>query len=371
METQVKGCKELYTDVIQAGLCTLCGACVGSCPYLVSYKGRIVMLDKCTIADGQCYKYCPRTHVDMDALSRHTFGAPYRADELGAVREVLMARSTDANLRKRVQYGGTVTALMCLALEEGLIQSAVMSRTCSDKTPAPFLARSVEEVLECAGSNYMACPVLETLNRVPRESEQTMGVVVTPCQGLALAKMKLDPPENRASTDNVRLTIGLFCTWALAPEGLRAFLEQNLDLAQVVKFDIPPPPASRFDAYAASGKVSSFPLDQIRPYVMPTCAYCLDMTSEFADVSVGAVEGIEGWNTVIVRTQRGADLVATARARGRLETGELPAENLAHLKEAALLKKKRALNEIINRSGDRGDLLYVGLSEGVAAELLS
>ncbi len=29
---------------------------------------------------------------------------------------------------------------------------------------------------------------------------------------------------------------------------------------------------------------------------MPACAYCLDMTYEFADISVGSVEGIEGWN---------------------------------------------------------------------------
>lgn len=370
METIVKGCRELYADVIEAGLCTLCGACVGSCPYLVPYRGRIVMLDKCTIDDGQCYKYCPRTHVDMDVLSGHVFGLPYSGDDLGTAREVLTARSTDASIRRRAQYGGTVTALLSLALEESLIECAVMSRTAGDKTPAPFLARSAEEVMACAGSNYMACPVLGTLSRMPKESGETVGVVTTPCQGLALAKMMLDPPQNRASIDNVRLVIGLFCTWALAPGTFHRFLEENLDLPQVVKFDIPPPPANRFDAYAASGKVS-FPLDRVREYVMPTCAYCLDMTSEFADVSVGAVEGMEGWNTVVVRTERGAELVERAKAKGRLETGELPPENRAHLNEASLLKRRRALSEIVKRSGDRSDLLYVGLSPGVAERLLA
>jgi len=129
----------------------------------------------------------------------------------------------------------------------------------------------------------------------------------------------------------------------------------------VTKFDIPPLPVNRFDAYAQSGKVS-FPLDQIREYIMSTCAYCLDMTSEFADISVGSVEGIEGWNTVIVRTNVGAELIEIAKTKGKIETDTLLPQNLAHLKGAALLKKKRALEEIVKKSGDKSNLLYVGLA---------
>ena len=104
---------------------------------------------------------------------------------------------------------------------------------------------------------------------------------------------------------------------------------------------------------------------------MATCAYCLDMTAEFADISVGSVEGIEGWNTVIVRTEAGARLIEMAKAKWKLETADLPPQNLAHLKEAALLKKKRALNEIVKRSGDKNNLLYIGLSHRLADKLLA
>ena len=104
---------------------------------------------------------------------------------------------------------------------------------------------------------------------------------------------------------------------------------------------------------------------------MPTCAYCLDMTSEFADISVGSVEGIEGWNTVIVRTDAGAELMEMAKAKEKLETDTIPPQNLAHLKEASLLKKKRALTEIIKRSGARSNLLYLGLSESMIDKLLA
>ena len=103
---------------------------------------------------------------------------------------------------------------------------------------------------------------------------------------------------------------------------------------------------------------------------MSTCAYCLDMTSEFADVSVGSVEGVEGWNTVVVRSKAGSDLMEIARAKGAIETDALPEANLAHLKEAALLKKTRALQAITDKTGDSSDLLYLGLSTEVAERLL-
>jgi coenzyme F420 hydrogenase subunit beta len=370
MHIQVKGPKELFRDVIDRGLCILCGACAGGCPYLVSYKGRIVLLDNCTLSEGQCYKYCPRAYTDMDAISQHIFGVPYSEDELGTTREVLMARSTDVNIKRRAQYGGTATVLLSLALAEGFIDSAILTKTSDEKTPIPFIADSAEEVLQGTGSNYMACPILETYNHLPKESNHKLGIVAMPCQALALAKMKTEPPENRVSVGNVKLVIGLFCTWALSPDKFYKFLNENVDLLQVEKFDIPPPPANRFDVYTKSGTLS-FPLEQIRKFVMPGCAYCLDMTSEFADISVGSVEGIEGWNTVIVRTEAGAKLMEMAKARKVLETAALPPQNLAHLKEASLLKKKRALKEIVNRTGNKQDLLYIGLSQTLVDKLLA
>ncbi len=370
MATEAKGCKDLIKEVIETGLCTLCGACAGGCPYLLYYKGRIVLLDNCTISDGQCYKYCPRTYVDMDKISRRIFGTPYNYDEIGTVKEILMARSTDKHVRKIAQYGGAVTALLALALKEGLIDSAILTKTSEDKTANPVLVQTENEILQCAGSNYMMCPVLMKYNQTPMDSSNTIGIVGLPCQVLAVAKMKQNPPVNRISIDNLRLVIGLFCTWALSPDKFHRFLKEKFNLLQTKKFDIPPPPANRFDIYTTSGRVS-LPLDEIKRFTMPTCTYCLDMTSEFADISIGSVEGIDGWNTVIIRTDIGAELMRIAKAKRTLETDKLPSENLAHLREAALLKKKRALTELAKRSGDDRNLLYVGLPTDLATRLFA
>lgn len=370
MATEAKGCKDLVKEVTEAGLCTLCGACAGGCPYLDYYKGRIVLLDNCTLSDGQCYKYCPRTYVDMDKVSQKIFGRPYNHEEIGTVKEIFMARSTDTRIRKIAQYGGVVTTLLILALKEGLIDNVVLTKTSENKTVNPVLVQSEKEIRQCAGSNYMACPVLTKYNQIPKDNNNAIGIVGLPCQVLAVAKMKLSPPINRVSIDNVKLIVGLFCTWALSPNKFHRFLGEKFNLLQVKKFDIPPPPANRFDVYTTSGKIS-LPLDEIRTFTMPACAYCLDMTSEFADISIGSAEGIEGWNTVIVRTDAGAELVKIAKAKSKLETGNLPSENLAHLKEAALLKKKRALKELAKKSGDETNLLYIGLPPNLATRLLA
>ena len=366
---KMKGCKELIEEVIDTGLCAYCGACAHSCPYLVSYKGRIVLLDNCDISEGQCYQYCPRTHTDFNTISQQAFGTDYSADELGTVKEVLIARSTDLPIRERAQYGGVVTTLMSLAMEEGYIDSAILTKMSNDKIPSAFFARNKEEILQCVGSNYMACSMLDTLNRIAKDSKDKLGIVAMPCQVLSISKMKEDPPLNRMSIGNMRLVIGLFCTWALRHDTFQRFLKENFDLTQVIKFDIPPPPANTFDVYSNSGKIS-LPLDTIREFIMPTCSYCLDMTAEFADISVGSVEGVEGWNTVLIRTDVGSELMERAKAKKKLEIGQLPSQNLAHLKEAALIKKKRALKEIIKKTGDKKNLLYLGMSESVVDSLL-
>ena len=369
MEVEVKGSKELVEEVINAGLCTLCGACAGSCPYLISYNGKIVQMDDCTLDKGQCYQYCPRTYLDMDEISQKIFGTTYSENELGTTKEVLIARSISSSIRNIAQYGGIVTTLISLAMEESLIDSAVLIKTDDDKTPKAVLAQNTKEVIQCAGSNYMACSILEAFNKIPEDSDRKVGLVGTPCQVLAISKMKNKPPKNRVNIDNTRLVIGLFCTWALSQREFYMFLKENLNLPRVKKFDIPPPPANLFEAYTDRGRVQ-FSLDQVREFTMPACAYCLDMTSEFADISVGSVEGIEGWNTVIIRTDAGKELVEMAKKQDKLEIDTLPAENLAHLKEASLLKKKRALKEIVGRTGDKKNLLYLNLSPKYVEKLL-
>jgi coenzyme F420 hydrogenase subunit beta len=170
--------------------------------------------------------------------------------------------------------------------------------------------------------------------------------------------MRINPLENKNHIEKLTLVIGLFCTWALSYREMLGFLKQEFPVEKIGKMDIPPPPANVFQMKLPGG-TKSVSLDQIRKFIRPTCTICLDMTAEFSDLSIGAVEGIPGWNTVIVRTERGEELLEEARKGKTIQVREIPETNLAHLKEAALLKKKRALENIVKRTGKRDDLLYL------------
>ncbi len=358
MNMEIKGAQDLEKDVIKADLCALCGACLGLCPYFRAYRGKIVLTDNCNLTQGRCYAFCPRTPTDLEALSRRTFGKPYSRDPLGEHRRVVMARSKDKAVLAKAQYGGLASTLVAAALQKKRIDGAVLTGREKDLLSTGRVATTKAQTLACAGSNYIAAPTLQAFNRGAEQSFRSLAAVGTPCQVLALAKMRTSPLENKNHIEKLTLVIGLFCTWALSYRETVAFLKEEFPVEKIGKMDIPPPPANVFEMKLPGGK-KSVSLDEVRKCIRPTCTVCLDMTAEFSDLSIGAVEGVPGWNTVIVRTEKGEDLLEEARKGKRILVREIPEANLAHLKEAALLKKKRALENIVKRTGKKEDLLYL------------
>ena len=351
-----KASQELQAEVRDGDLCTLCGSCVGLCPYVKAYKGQIRMIDKCDRDQGRCYLFCPRTLLDLDSISQAVFGFPYRATELGEVQEVLMAQTTDAEIKGKAQHGGTVSSLIILALEKGIIDAAVLTKS-ENLIPQGVIAQNRSEVLKCGGSNFLASPTLEAFNTAAKGDLQRIGFVGMPCQVLALAKRKVVRYEDDNSIDKLALTIGLFCTWELAHSFIDR-ISQEASRESVRKMDVPSKAANVFQVFGSNGVVT-IPLDEIRDYVRPACAVCMDMTAEFADISVGVARGMPDWNTVIIRTEKGKKLFEEAKKAGLIVTDALATESLQNLKRASLQKKKRALQEIVARTGNADDLLYL------------
>ena len=369
MSIEWKGPQELRREVADRKLCARCGACLGMCPYRATHECRIVVLDECNLSQGRCYAFCPRASVDLDELTQTVFGVPHSGNELGVYQEIVMARAGSDATRGRAQHGGTVSALMSFALRQGWIDSAVLTSSDERLQPRGIAVRDEAGVLACAGSNFVASPTLEAFNREAATDVQQIGVVATPCQTLALAKMRASPLENGNQIEKLKLVVGIFCTWALRYRDFVEFLEERTQLADITKVDVPPPPAEVFIVCSGSSCVD-IPLDEVRSFVRDSCGLCLDLTAELADVSVGSAEGVDGWNTLIVRSGAGKELVEAAVAGGAIETAVLPEEKLAHLKEAALLKKRRALQNIIDRTGSAEDLLYLKMGEEALERLL-
>ena len=344
---KIMGSNELLEDVHQRELCIGCGACVDICPYFKNYKGKTAQLFPCTLEQGRCYAYCPKAEVDLDALTQQIQGRPYDGSPVGDYTEVVAARAGGKMEKSLFQSGGTVTALLAFALKTGLIDAAALTDR-KALTPVPRLVTKWKDVVRCATSKFMAAPTLSSVNMAARQGYQSIGVVGTPCQVVAVAQMKSNPLDKEDHKIPVSLTVGLFCNWALDTRQLIDLLSEKLDISGIVGMDIPPPPANTMVVDTGNGRVE-ISLSEIKPLIPHTCFICPDMTSELADVSVGMFEGRPGWNTLIIRSDIGAQLIEQARREGFIETEDFPTENLKHLSRAAADKKDRSLRTLIRR----------------------
>jgi len=341
------GPQALMDAVIRADLCTGCGACVDLCPYFVSFRGKTVIFDDCDREEGRCYMFCPRTSVDLDGISRKITGDAYSGSPLGSYREIYKSKSA---VDGTYQAGGTVTSLVQFLMDSGEIDTAVLTGS-EGIMPVAQVVTNTNVVSAAAGSKYSAAPTLQALNRAEKDGFKKIGVVATPCQAMATAKMKMTNGVERNPGDHISFVVGLFCTWALDYEKLFDYLSEKLDISSITGFDIPPPPAEVFEVFTTGGK-KSFPLSDIRTMVKNSCNECMDMTAEFADVSVGVMEGDPSFNTLIVRTEKGEEVVKRAQEKGVLILEKMPDETREHLMTAAMNKKKRALERIHERCRD-------------------
>lgn len=340
---QVLGPAELSNDVLEPGLCTGCGACVNLCPYFGTRRGKTAMLFACDLSRGRCHAFCPKTEVDLDRLSMARDGTFYRSSPAGEYRQILMARAGKAVPQGDFQDGGSVSALVMYALESSILDAAVLTGR-EGMVPVPGLATRPQEVRGFALSKYTAAPTLAALNQGYNRGFSRMGVVATPCQATAVAQMKANPMESRDFVDPVALTIGLFCTWALDSRSFADFVEKRIPGARIKKIHIPPPPAGVMAVETDDGSLE-IPLEELRACVPEGCGLCPDMTAEWADISVGAMEGFDNWNTLIVRTEKAERLVRHAHTAGYLELDEFPAQSREHLLAAAGQKKRRAFEK--------------------------
>ena len=349
---------ELERKVVKAGLCTNCGACQGMCPYWRSYEGRTFVDYECDRKEGRCKYFCPRMPADLNALMKQFFNEEDVIPELGPVKALYLTRSSDPDIRSRAQHGGTVTALVELALEEGFIDAAVLSKAGENGDegtldPAGCLVTDPEEIRECGGSSFQIPPTMETLNEALKEDKyKKLGFVGTPCKTLAAYKMMSKPfDETDNNAGNIGMVFGLFCGWGLDWKGMEEFGDAS-------HVDILPSKYHRMDLGD-----KQIDLDEVLPLVRKNCGYCYDMTSEFADISIGGARSDKGWdvdkdwNQLIVRSEKGQKLVDIAREKGVLEFREFGGDGaktaaLDKLRKASAGKRSRAIKALMKKYGN-------------------
>lgn len=148
-----------------------------------------------------------------------------------------------------------------------------------------------------------------------------LAYVGTPCQIQAFRKAQLFDSRKAMQEwyRRVKLSIALFCTESFHyDEIVKLAEEKGRDIAEIKKWDI----KGKLIGYTGDGKFT-IPLKKAKKRSRENCHYCIDYSGELADISIGAVGSDKGWNTVIVRTGKGKDVVEGAMRQGYLEAREL------------------------------------------------
>lgn len=327
------GYAQLQKEVIGVGLCTFCGTCSAVCP-----KGLIVMnYDKeepeqteqrCSARCQLCFQTCPGKDIPVPQIERMLFGRERTKDEiLGVSREVLKAHAVDDRVRVGGASGGLVSALFIYALENDIIDGAIVA----DMDPevpwkvVPKVAITKEEIIEAAQSKENVVPMNAALKEAMAKGIKRLGVVALPCHVHGIRKMQLIGAP-KALINSIKFVIGLFtggnCSVRSTAHLVEEFCGVPLDNLARIKWRYGPYPG-QFTVWTKDGRQISFP-SVVRhagtlPYLRDRCTMCLDF-GELSDITVGDYirdemkRGVPGESCCIVRNDIGKKLMEDARA---------------------------------------------------------
>ncbi|HIH62552.1 MAG TPA: coenzyme F420 hydrogenase subunit beta [Methanobacteriales archaeon] len=270
---------------------------------------------------------------------------------LGKYKEVFAARSTDKEILKIAQDGGIVTGLLSYALDEKIIEGAVVAGPGDEFwKPEPIVAMTSDELKAAAGTKYTFSPNVWMLKKAVRQyGIEKLGTVGIPCQLMGIRKMQTYPFGVRFLADKIKLLIGIFCMENFSYSSLQTFISEKmgLSLELVEKMDIG---KGKFWVYTQDD-VYTLPLKETHGYEQAGCKLCNDYVAELADVSTGSVGTPDGWSTVFLRTDTGESIFKDALEAGLFETKPIEEvkPGLGMLEKLASQKKEKAEKTVAER----------------------
>jgi len=345
-------------SVVQDGLCTMCGVCVGVCKPSIQMvldrsQGLIlprVDFDTCTLC-GLCVQVCPGREVDFEQLNR-TFLQNGTSDlYLGNYFNIYVGYAADESVRMTGSSGGLVSALLIFALEKGKIDRALVTRMKQDQPlkNEPYIAYNREDILSAAGSKYAPSSVGEDLARVS-ESPGNFAIVGLPCHVHGFRKAQ----ALKRSLRERGLIIGLFCgygkSYALTDYILSSSKIKESDVQRLVYRENGWPGFMRIEL--KDGSIKSIPFSEWyrREFTPSRCIMCSDGLAELADISCGDAWLPEyrgeskGLSIVITRTAQGDALVQEAINVGAVHLKPLARDKVIESQKAMIMRKKRRIN---------------------------
>jgi coenzyme F420 hydrogenase subunit beta len=346
------GFNELKKTVIDRGLCTICGTCIGVCPnkcleLYYDNEEPIPVLNGTCSSCGICYAACPGKDVPLPELEKFVFGRvrDSRPDDFGIFSFSGMGYATDQETRKAGTSGGMTTALLKYALEAGIIDCALVTGFSRVKPwrAEPRIITSSYELAETVQSKYLPVAVNSLLG-VAAEKYNKIGLVGLPCHIHAIRKMQYQSLASDIA-GKIEILLGLFCGANWYFEGTRHVLSELCgvrDLNEISKIQCRGRDnigASHFIVELHNGTIKYVPkekyiLEWMSGFKRDRCLMCIDWSAELSDISLGdywnpkQIQQVISDNSVLARTPKGLKLLREAYEEGYIMLQDSPAEYL-------------------------------------------
>jgi coenzyme F420 hydrogenase subunit beta len=356
---------ETIAQVVKDGLCTGCGTCVALCPneaikLTINAKKSSYIPElneeECNNC-GICYEVCPGHEVDFKQLNLEIFGKQPEDILIGNYLNCYIGHSTDYDIQYNSASGGLITQLLIFALEERIIDGALVTRMKKDKPlePEPFIARTREEIIEASKSKYCPVPANIALNEILESKErERFAVVGLPCHIHGIRKAE---QINKKLKEKIVLHIGIFCGHAPNFMATKFLLRQmNIKEEDIRELNYRGegwPGMMYIELKNGNQKFMKYGECWDKGfglYFFPNrCTLCCDGVCELADISFGDAWLPElrksdkiGRSMIISKTKIGYEILQKCHAKRKIELERVSAEKAIESQRAMLNFKKRS-----------------------------
>lgn len=349
--------------IVDDGLCLGCGLCAAIVPQAITIKRgddgdlRAFATDDLSADDmAKVSQICPSlrlTGLPQDDVDH----APYHDVIWGPYHGMNLSFASLPDIRHQASTAGILTMLAITLLETGKVD-AILHVKAAD-SPANFgiatISRNRGDVMAASGSRYGPTAALLPIEQI-LESNEIFAVIAKPCDLNALRN--LAALDDRVSK-RFAYWLTMLCGGFQPDEAFRQFLadhdlsEDGLSEVRYRGFGCPGPTSLSYqDGSKTDFHYLDFWGEDESQWSMPLrCKICPDGIGEAADIVAGdAWDGASpdrvesktdpGFNSVILRTQKGVDLFQLAVDDGVItKTEDVDCDYMSAVQPHQVVKK--------------------------------
>lgn len=207
------------------------------------------------------------------------------------------------------QWTGIVSSIAIQMLTRGMVEGVVcVQNTDEDRfQPKPVIARTPEEILAARVNKPTLSPNLSILEQVEQSGMKRLLVIGVGCQIQALRTV-----EKQLGLEKLYV-LGTPCVDNVTRAGLQKFLDTtSRSPSTVVHYEFMQDFRVHFKHEDGSTETVPFfglKTNQLKDVFAPSCMSCFDYVNSLADLVVGYMGALFGWQWIVVRNDRGQEML--------------------------------------------------------------